>query len=432
MSRLFIRTSEWWYHKIPLPLLVLLLLGSGRLLSPDFALACGVVIVIVSAVANFGHAVNDIYDRAEDAANRRENAAIRHGAGVVRTVAIVSAGLALACAYLAAGIPAALLTLCALSLPLAYSRPPIRLKQRLWLGVLADALAAHVYPATLSLLITATWHLGPVTIAITLAALLWSLMMGLRAILSHQIYTEAADQKGGLRTVVHALGARMVTRLVLGLMLPLELAAFGTLVLSGGVGTGAPFIVLCAGLVFLLWEGRHLVKGTKQISFSAQGLFFFPGLSNTFYTVWAAAALMVAAGMRHPLAFAYLAAYVGLFWLNLREEFVSGVDLGRIVRRREPTPAELAEQIALLRLFNAVDDAWYRRQYGLDASANPAEDYCRSGWRQGRDPNPDFSTVQYLLHHRDVVIADFNPLVHFLRWGRSEGRMTWPSNQAQR
>src|SRR6056297_2705831 len=53
--------------------------------------------------------------------------------------------------------------------------------------------------------------------------------------------------------------------------------------------------------------------------------------------------------------------------------------------------------------------------------------YCSHGWREGRDPTPDFSTSHYLEAYPDVKAADINPFVHYLSKGRREGRATIPS-----
>ena len=44
------------------------------------------------------------------------------------------------------------------------------------------------------------------------------------------------------------------------------------------------------------------------------------------------------------------------------------------------------------------------------------------GWIEGRDPSPAFSTHKYLWKYNDVWLAGENPLIHYLRVGRSEGR----------
>ena len=60
-----------------------------------------------------------------------------------------------------------------------------------------------------------------------------------------------------------------------------------------------------------------------------------------------------------------------------------------------------------------VDRAWYLRTNPDVAAAgvDPVEHYLRYGWREGRDPRPDFSTSLYLDAHKDI---EGNPLVHYL------------------
>lgn len=52
--------------------------------------------------------------------------------------------------------------------------------------------------------------------------------------------------------------------------------------------------------------------------------------------------------------------------------------------------------------------------------------YCLTGWREGRDPGPDFSTTRYLEAYPDIAAAGVNPFVHYLAKGRKEGRTGWP------
>jgi hypothetical protein len=78
-------------------------------------------------------------------------------------------------------------------------------------------------------------------------------------------------------------------------------------------------------------------------------------------------------------------------------------------------------QRAVASLF---DEMFYRKAYpdveaaGLD----PLRHFMDRGWREGRDPAPGFSTADYLLDHPDVS-KEANPLLHYVRQGRSEGRL---------
>jgi hypothetical protein len=70
-----------------------------------------------------------------------------------------------------------------------------------------------------------------------------------------------------------------------------------------------------------------------------------------------------------------------------------------------------------------VDAEWYLARYPEAAAAgSAAAHYARQGWREGKDPGPHFSTTWYLSSNADVADAGLNPLLHYLRHGRAEGR----------
>ncbi|MGY3576867.1 hypothetical protein [Bradyrhizobium sp. USDA 4504] len=71
-----------------------------------------------------------------------------------------------------------------------------------------------------------------------------------------------------------------------------------------------------------------------------------------------------------------------------------------------------------------VDNLFYDSK-NLDvfhAAVDPTAHYASSGWREGRDPNPDFTTKGYLGANHDVSAAGINPLAHYDNFGWKEGR----------
>ena len=82
------------------------------------------------------------------------------------------------------------------------------------------------------------------------------------------------------------------------------------------------------------------------------------------------------------------------------------------------------EMLAVLRNSSLFDSDWYLEQYndvkqsGMDA----AEHYLRFGWKEMRDPSPDFSTAAYLSRYPDVALAGVVPLIHYITHGIKEGR----------
>jgi GT2 family glycosyltransferase/glycosyltransferase involved in cell wall biosynthesis len=82
----------------------------------------------------------------------------------------------------------------------------------------------------------------------------------------------------------------------------------------------------------------------------------------------------------------------------------------------------------LIEASGLLDLDFYRRQRP-NAAANIAmaiEDYLTVGWRNNVDPGPRFCTEYYLAINDDVAAAGVNPLLHFIRYGRAEGRAATP------
>ncbi len=92
-------------------------------------------------------------------------------------------------------------------------------------------------------------------------------------------------------------------------------------------------------------------------------------------------------------------------------------------------PARMSAQEVQRVIATAIDGAFYRAvnpdlaESGLD----PIHHYAGSGWREGRDPAPWFSTRAYVEAYPEVAKAGWNPLHHYLTVGHREGREIAPS-----
>ncbi|MCD2316597.1 glycosyltransferase [Sphingomonas sp. IC-11] len=75
-------------------------------------------------------------------------------------------------------------------------------------------------------------------------------------------------------------------------------------------------------------------------------------------------------------------------------------------------------------LRELFDEEYYREQLPLPFDGDLLEHYLQSGWRQGLNPSPSFETEYYLGANPDVAESGINPLLHFVRHGRAEGRRT--------
>lgn len=91
----------------------------------------------------------------------------------------------------------------------------------------------------------------------------------------------------------------------------------------------------------------------------------------------------------------------------------------------EGTEENEYRDIDLVLSNNAFDENFYTTTYAEDLENSiltPLEHYLSIGWKRGFDPSPDFSTTNYIDRYQDVSRARVNPLVHYLKYGKIEGR----------
>lgn len=78
----------------------------------------------------------------------------------------------------------------------------------------------------------------------------------------------------------------------------------------------------------------------------------------------------------------------------------------------------------LAQVRELFDEDHYRDQLSEPVEGDLLEHYLQSGWRQGLNPSASFDTEYYLAANPDVAQRGMNPLLHFVRHGRAEGRRT--------
>ena len=90
-------------------------------------------------------------------------------------------------------------------------------------------------------------------------------------------------------------------------------------------------------------------------------------------------------------------------------------------------PESIGADAALLRTSQLFDQEWYLSEYkDMARHPDPVAHYLRHGVRELRDPGPAFSTAWYLEKYPDVRRSGVNPLVHYLCYGRKDGRLPMP------
>jgi 4-hydroxybenzoate polyprenyltransferase len=314
---ILVRPRAWWFNKVPLSVILVLLLLDGRPLSVDAVIVLAMVALTVSAAGNYGYALNELFDIEEDAHSSRVNAAAAVGGRRMWAIIGASALCAEVFATAVAGAPGAILTFLELCLPLGYSAPPLRIKERKWLGVCVDGLAAHVYPALLGLLAVTHWTLRPVATALAVCVTVWAAAAGLRGILSHQLHTADQDRNAGLRTVVHDFGNARVERFIVATVLPFEVAAFG----GGLISSNAGAVLWLFVALYLIYEIFTTTKGLLRVTvFRPAGQRYLPFVEESFYKAWGPVVLALDAARADLAYLLVIPVYALLFPAHLRGE----------------------------------------------------------------------------------------------------------------
>lgn len=71
----------------------------------------------------------------------------------------------------------------------------------------------------------------------------------------------------------------------------------------------------------------------------------------------------------------------------------------------------------------AFDKKWYLQQYPevKNSPLRPINHYCAEGWKEGKDPSPRFSTAEYISKVPGLAFSDYDPLTHYVLFGKEEG-----------
>lgn len=225
-----LRLSNPWKFKAPVLMAVpylVFLLSSNRGLQAFVAVLASVTVIV--GVAGLGYLSNDLGDREKDAAIQKENATTGLALSSIVLLFLLFLTLAIAPWFY---LPFTSKSLCLLLLQFflfyAYAFKPLRLKERRFLGVIADALYAHLVPALLAAYTFYTFTERHMLQDLLLLAVLcaWQLALGIRNICFHQLKDHDNDIASGTSTFVTHYGLQKTVSLIRTWILPSELLSF--------------------------------------------------------------------------------------------------------------------------------------------------------------------------------------------------------------
>lgn len=295
------RWSDWSTSKLPF-------LGAGALLlAPSESTALEVLTIIgtVFCWAAFGYCINDVADRDCDLRagkfNRAANVSAASWAIFLALTATGSVSLSL---FWAADLAAPALVLSGLLLAIAYSLPPLRLKERGAVGLVAGAASQWVLPV---LAISAAQTRGWSSPAAWCIAFL-GLAIGIRWMAIHQLQDTMADRRAGVRT--YASRGGQVWPVLLGAFTAEVVLLAVTLVLTWPQS-------LPAGAALAFWIGQQIwLRPTGEpMRQKLQGYDHAP--LAEYYFLLLPVTLALARARSSPVFLIVVAGFVALGWCYL-------------------------------------------------------------------------------------------------------------------
>ncbi len=254
-------------------------------------LAIWLSLILSFGIAGLGYLINDLHDMEQDLQSGKSN--FFHQKGKVKNIVLFI--LFVLCAALPwLLLPFDIVTLTGITLEFVlfglYAAPPFRLKERGILGVITDALYAHVIPLVLAGYTFS--KIVPGMSVLTYHTLLfvgWLLLMGCRNILNHQLEDFENDILSGTKTVATQIGIKNLNTIIHLLIIPAE--GFLFVFFLATLPFPNELIVLAYGLYILLYFIRRKKEKFYKLFFDPNSIpdkkalssFINNNLLNEFY-----------------------------------------------------------------------------------------------------------------------------------------------------
>ncbi|MEC4806360.1 MAG: UbiA family prenyltransferase [Jaaginema sp. PMC 1079.18] len=316
-----LRGQDWWFYKIP-PLLAI---AYAEILTqeipphPSFTTLLALT-VSMFCVAAYGHVVNDIFDIEVDEKAGKPNRMASLSRGQQTGLSLGLAILGLIPWWWIGFNPTSGILLAAIYLLLTvYPAPPLRLKERLVFGAVADAATVHAVPTLLVATVFANLAVSssPSNNLLAIIATAWAFAVGIRGILLHQIWDRENDLKSGIQTLATKLGVGTLRFWINSIVFPLEAILSTALVLV--IAQSSPFfLVPCAayGLILLLMGQNELNPSPPEKSYI---------ILHDFYEVWLPLSLLILLSLHQPIFLILLGVHIALFYPAIQQRVLVSI-----------------------------------------------------------------------------------------------------------
>ena len=243
-----VRARGWIYSKFPCFVAGVAYALCHRSASAVRDIGDGFCLVLIFLLlASLGHMANDLRDLDIDRLVGKVRPIARGSARQLQVMLVLLSAAVIGLATIRYGLPEGAVAAGCVLVGLAYSIPPWRLKERGYWGWVAAALAQRTLPSALGFTALDTWN------ATAICFCLHGLVVGIRAMVVHQLGDRANDLASGVKTVATELPPERLESLMTGVIWPAEIGL--ALVTTGLLAVPFPWLGLSA-VVFVLWQQR--------------------------------------------------------------------------------------------------------------------------------------------------------------------------------
>ncbi len=258
-------------------------------------------------IAGCAYLLNDLSDVRQDEVAGKPNVAGETGA--IRFFLLLSIFASIALLPWVIFFPLSQSTIALLLIEIillySYSFLPFRLKEKGFVGVIADSQYAHVIPAALAALTfrelmisRGIWKTDQTNVFTfwLLTMLAWQFLLGIRNILLHQLDDHDSDLRSKVRTFTTSMGPAAVWKLLRNAIVPAELFAF--LVFLFMIAIYFPWLIPVI-IIFLINSlvMYRKIKGNRPEDPLRTKLYLFV---DEFINSWLPSGILLSASLFHP------------------------------------------------------------------------------------------------------------------------------------
>ncbi len=236
--------------------------------------------------AAFGHYINDVFDLTDDLIAGKANKTRFHTTGKKWAIALGLVVVSLVpWLLLPTKMISLILVVVHLLVFLLYSIPPIRLKESGVLGVIADAVYAHVIPGLVVVTTLYTAEADALLIGLFVA---WQFFIGVRNILNHHIDDYVFDVRSETTTTATIYGVKPLKKAVKLCFIPLEIIALLTMLYVLGPPFQYGIWVFLGYVVYTFNREATFLRGKMTDEVVVHGRYdYLSGIMlNEFYEKW--------------------------------------------------------------------------------------------------------------------------------------------------